>query len=398
MIVKPKIRGFICTTAHPLGCEQNVKSQIDYVRKMPKIDGAKRVLIIGSSTGYGLATRIAAAFGSGAKTLGVAFEKPAGNRTATAGWYNTAAFEKFAAQEGLYAKDIIGDAYSKEIKDQVISLIKKDLGTVDLVVYSLAAPRRKMADGTTYSSVIKPVGEDFSNKTIDMRTRDVTSVTVEAATQQEVNDTIKVMGGEDWTCWMKALSDAGVLANGVRAIAYSYIGPEITHPVYRDGTIGQAKKDLEEAAHTITEKISPLGGKAFISVNKAVVTQASSAIPVVPLYITILFKVMKAKGLHEGCIEQMYRLLAKKLYDGEIDTDDCGRIRMDDLEFRDDVQAKVMKAWHAIDSSNLREFADIDGYWSEFYHLFGFEIDDVDYDKDIPIDVQIPNLCTLSQQ
>lgn len=392
MKVAPKIRGFICTTAHPAGCKQHVQSQIEYVKGKGKIDGPRRALIVGASTGYGLATRIALAYGTGASTVGVSFEKPAGSRTASAGWYNTAAFEEQAAKDGIYARDIIGDAYSGETKRKTIELIKKELGKIDLFVYSLAAPRRKTDSGETYNSVIKPVGADFSNKTIDMNTRTVTSTTVKAATAAEVADTIKVMGGEDWLDWVQALKSAGVLDDGVKVLAYSYIGPEVTHAIYRDGTIGEAKKDLENAAGKINELLTSVDGQAFVSVNKAVVTQASSAIPVVPLYITVLFKIMKAKEIHENCIEQMYRLLAEKLYGGSPVTDQSGRLRLDDWEMRDDVQQEVHKVWSSINSENADQLADIDGYWDDFYHLFGFGIPGVDYDADVDIDVAIPDI------
>ena len=393
MIIEPKVRGFICTTAHPSGCEKNVADQIAYVKGKAAFEGAKRVLVIGSSTGYGLSSRIAAAYGCSAKTIGVAFEKPASDaRTATAGWYNTAAFQKFALSDGLYAKSIMGDAFSDEIKQQTIELIKKDLGCVDLVIYSLAAPRRTAPDGITYSSVIKPVGADFSNKSIDMRTRMLTQAEITAAAPEEIEGTIKVMGGEDWLMWMKALSDAGLLSNDVKTIAYSYIGPEVTHAVYKDGTIGLAKKDVEKAAEKITAMLAPINGRAVVSVNKAVVTQASSAIPVVPLYISILFKIMKTKGIHEDCIEQMQRMMSEKIYKSGIVADDCGRLRLDDLEMREDVQREVSKIWELIDDSNLNELADLEGYWGDFFRLFGFGVDGIDYNADVNPIVEIPNL------
>jgi enoyl-[acyl-carrier protein] reductase/trans-2-enoyl-CoA reductase (NAD+) len=392
MIVEPKVRGFICTTAHPEGCSANVLEQINYVKKQPKTTGPKAALIIGSSTGYGLASRISAAFGSGAATIGVAFERPAaGSRTATAGWYNTAAFENYAAQEGLYAKSIMGDAFSDEIKQQTIELIKKEIGKVDLVIYSLAAPKRSYG-GVTYGSVLKPVGSAFTSKTIDLNTMNVTTVAVPAASEEEVDGTIKVMGGEDWRLWIEALSGAGVLSEGAVTVAYSYIGPVVTHAIYRDGTVGMAKKDLEKAAREITVKLSGIGGKGYVSVNKALVTQASSAIPVVPLYISILFKIMKGKGTHEGCIEQMHRLFADKLYVNRPVLDEEGRLRVDDLELKPDVQALVDKAWAEIDNGNIREFADIDGYRQDFYRLFGFGVNGVDYGRDVETDVKIPSI------
>lgn len=393
MTVKPKIRGFICTTAHPAGCAENVAQQAAYIKSKPKFKGPRNALIIGSSTGYGLATRIAAAFGCGASTIGVAFEKPAsGARTATAGWYNTAAFQKLAIKDGLYAKSIMGDAFSGEIKQKTIALIKKDLGKVDLVVYSLAAPRRTAPDGTTYSSVIKPVGADYSGKTINMRTHSLEESTVSPATQEEIDGTIKVMGGEDWQLWIKALLDADVLDNGAFTVAYSYIGPDITHAIYTDGTIGLAKKDLERASKEITGELKKIGGRAFISVNKAVVTQASSAIPAVPLYTSILFKIMKQKGIHEDCIEQMHRMLSEKLYADRPVTDENGRLRLDDLELRDDVQKEVLEIWNKIDDSNFTQLADFEGYWNDFCRLFGFGVAGVDYDADVDINKEIPGL------
>lgn len=393
MIIEPKVRGFICTTAHPEGCAKNVREQIDYIKKQPKINGPKRVLVIGCSTGYGLASRIAVAYGCGAATLGIAFERAAsGNRTATAGWYNTAAFEKYAQQDNLYAKSIIGDAFSLEIKQQTIDMIKADLGQVDLVIYSLAAPRRTTHEGETYSSVLKPIGQDFSNKTIDMISHEITEVTVAAASNEEIEGTIKVMGGEDWQLWIQALLGAGVLSEGAMSLAYSYIGPKVTHAIYRDGTVGLAKKDLESRANLITKLMAPIGGRALVSVNKALVTQSSSAIPIVPLYITILYKVMKEMGTHEGCIEQMARMMATKLYQSGPVTDGAGLIRMDDWELQDDVQAKVDASWKEITNGNLEQYADLKGYWDDFYRLFGFGVDGVDYDADVEADVKIPSI------
>ena len=382
MVVQPKVRGFICTTAHPAGCEAAVKQQIDYVKQQGKLDGAKKVLVIGASMGYGLASRISAAFGCGAATLGVIFDKPAsGNKTATSGWYNTKAFEKFAAAEGLYAKTVNGDAYSDEVKKEVIDLIKSDLGKVDTVVYSLAAPRRAVGD-TVYKSVLKTTGAPYTNKTIDLRNNAISEVTIEPATEEEIEATVKVMGGEDWEAWIDALKAADALEDNAITVAYSYIGPKITHPMYYEGSIGEAKKDLLASSRKITEK----GVKAYISVNKALVTQSSAAIPIVPLYISILYKVMKAKGSHEGCIEQMRRLFGK-LYGGEINLDDEGRIRMDDWEMEDDVQAEVQKAWDELDQNNFKRLTDLDGYWKDFYALFGFGIDGVDYDADVDVNV-----------
>ncbi|MBP3284828.1 MAG: trans-2-enoyl-CoA reductase family protein [Clostridia bacterium] len=384
MVIEPKIRGFICTTAHPEGCREYVKEQIEYVKNKGTINGAKKVLVIGASMGYGLASRITAAFGAGAATIGVIFDKPSdGKRTATAGWYNTAAFEEFAKKEGYYAKTINGDAFSKEIKDQTIELIKKDLGKVDLVVYSLASPRRTTADGTTYNSVLKTTGDTYTNKTIDLRTKELSEVTIEAANEEEIEATVKVMGGEDWKDWMKALKDADVLEENAVTVAYSYIGPKLTYPVYFDGTIGRAKADLYRSAEELNKKYSDV--KAYVSVNKALVTQSSAAIPVVPLYISILYKVMKEKGIHEGCIEQIQRLFAERLYraDGTVPVDTENRIRIDDLEMREDVQQEIERIWKELEHDNLEKYTDISGYWHEFYKLFGFDIAGIDYGKDV---------------
>lgn len=393
MIVEPKIRGFICTTAHPAGCRENVRQQIAYVKSQPEFDGKKHVLVIGASTGYGLASRITAAFGCGAQTIGVMFEKPAsGKRTASAGWYNTAAFEEFAAAEGLYAKSINADAFSQETKDEVISLIQKDWGSVDMVVYSLAAPRRMMPDGETVSSVLKTTGAPYTNKTIDLANRTIVPVTIEPATQEEIADTVKVMGGEDWKDWMCALSDAGVLAENAVTMAYTYIGPELTHPMYFNGSIGAAKDHLYRTAQEMTEEFAEEGLSAYVSVNKALVTQASSAIPVVPLYTAILYQIMKPMGLHEGCIEQMYRLFAQKLFVQPPLTDGDCMLRVDDWELRGDVQEQVTKVWERISTENLSELADVDGYWEDFYRMFGFGIPDVDYGADVETDVKIPSI------
>lgn len=392
MIVKPKIRGFICTTAHPDGCRQIVKSQIDYVKNAGKINGPKKVLVIGASMGYGLASRISAAYGCGASTIGVIFDKQGSDsKTASAGWYNTAAFEKFAHEDGLYAKTINGDAFSREIKDETIALIKKDLGKVDMVVYSLAAPRRTTSDGTVYSSVLKTTGREFTNKTIDVKTGAVSDVTIAPATEQEIFATVKVMGGEDWKEWIGALKAADAIDDGAVTVAYSYIGPELTHPIYKDGSIGRAKAHLAETAKEITKSIS--GVTAYVSVNKALVTQSSSAIPIVPLYISILYKTMKELNLHEGCIEQMYRMFAEKLYSGSVKTDDEGLVRMDDWEMRPEVQEKVTAAWEKIGSENLAEYADLDGYRKDFNMLFGFDADGVDYEADTDTAVNIESLA-----
>ena len=398
MIIQPRTRGFICLTAHPDGALQAVKNQIEYVKSKGKIkNGPKKVLVIGASTGFGLSSRIAAAFGSDAATIGVFFEKPASEgKMGTAGWYNSAAFEKEAHAAGLYAKSINGDAFSDDIKKQTIDLIKKDLGQVDLVVYSLASPRRTHPKtGVAYASVLKPIGQPFTNKTVDFHTGVVSDITINPVENDEdIANTIAVMGGEDWKFWIEDLKNAGVLADGVKTVAYSYIGPELTFPIYRNGTIGQAKNDLEATVPVLNELLKDLHGVSYVSVNKALVTQSSSAIPVVPLYISLLYKVMKAKGTHEGTIEQMQRLFADRLYteNGEVPLDANGRIRIDDWEMAEDVQAEVAKYWDKVTTETLAEISDIDGYRKEFFNLFGFEIDGVDYKKDANENVKIPSI------
>ncbi len=398
MIIQPRTRGFICLTAHPEGALQTVKNQIEYVKSKGKIaNGPKKVLVIGASTGFGIASRIAAAFGSDAATIGVFFEKPSSEgKLGTAGWYNSAAFEQEAHKAGLYAKSINGDAFSDEVKQQTIDLIKQDLGQVDLVVYSLASPRRTHPKtGTAYASVLKPIGEAFTNKTVDFHTGVVTDITIAPVENDEdISNTVAVMGGEDWKFWMEDLKNAGVLAEGVKTVAYSYIGPELTFPIYRNGTIGQAKNDLEATVDQIDEMLKNLHGKSYVSVNKALVTQSSSAIPVVPLYISLLFKVMKEKGRHEGTIEQMQRLFAERLYtaDGNVPLDEKGRIRIDDWEMSEDIQAEVAKNWNNVTTENLSEISDIEGYRRDFFNLFGFEIDGVDYDKDTNENVKVPSI------
>lgn len=397
MIVQPKIRGFICITSHPDGCAAHVQEQIDYVKSQPKIEnGPKNVLVIGASAGYGLASRIVPAFSSGANTLGLFFEKPGTEkRTGSAGWYNTAAFEKAAAAEGLFAKSLNGDAFSHDMKKQAIDVIKNGMGKIDLVVYSLASPRRTDPDtGEVYSSVLKTTGGDYTNKTLNTDKGTVEEVTIGAATPEEIAHTVKVMGGEDWELWMNALDEAGVLAEGVQTVAYSYIGPEITWPIYTDGTIGQAKKDVEKSCARLNDTLTnKYGGKAYVSVNKALVTQASSAIPVVPLYISILYKEMKQRGIHEGCIEQMQRLFADRLYSSDTEVDDQGRIRVDDWEMRDDVQAAVEESWNKISNDNFTDLTDFQGYQDDFLKLFGFGLDGVDYDADTDPETAPPSLA-----
>ena len=386
MIIEPKVRGFICITAHPQGCAANVRSQIEYVKSKGPLTGApRRVLVIGASTGYGLASRIAAAFGGNAATLGVFFEKPAEpGRTGSAGWYNSAAFEEAAHAAGLYARSINGDAFSDGLKQQALDLIKADLGQVDAVIYSLASPRRTHPKtGQTFKSVLKPIGAPFTAKTVDTDKGVVSDITIEPATDQEVRDTVAVMGGEDWEMWIDALASAGLLAAGAVTVAYSYIGPKITRDIYRNGAIGRAKEDLEAAAARISGKLGAAGVHAYVSINKALVTQASSAIPVVPLYISLLYRIMKEKGLHEGCIEQIQRLFAERLYNGASpQLDDKGRIRIDDLEMRADVQEAIDKIWPAVTTETLASLTDIAGYQEEFLRLFGFGIEGVDYKAD----------------
>lgn len=385
MIIEPRMRGFICLTAHPDGCAQNVKNQIEYVRSKGAIEGAKKVLVIGASTGFGLASRITSAFGCNAATIGVFFEKePAPGKTASPGWYNSAAFEKEAATAGLYAKSINGDAFSNEVKQQTINVIKQDLGQVDLVIYSLASPvRMHPTTGVLHRSTLKPIGGTFTNKTVDFHTGNVTQVSIEPANQEDIDNTVVVMGGEDWSMWMNAMKEAGVLAEGATTIAYSYIGPEVTEAVYRKGTIGRAKDHLEATAFEITKELASINGKAYVSVNKALVTQASSAIPVIPLYISLLYKIMKAEGIHEGCIEQIQRLYADRLYaNKEVPLDESGRIRIDDWEMRADVQERVAKLWIEATTETLPQIGDLNGYKQDFLNLFGFGFEGVAYEAE----------------
>ncbi len=386
MVIKPKIRGFICTTAHPEGAAREVRRQAAHARQL-RFAGARprAALVVGASMGYGLSTRIAAAFGAGVGTVGVFLEKPASDkRTATAGWYNSAAFHRAADAAGLYAASIDGDAFGDEVKRQAVETIRRDLGQVDLVVYSLAAPRRTLPDGTVAKSVLKSIGQTYRNKTIDVESGAVSEVAIEPADEAEIADTVKVMGGEDWEAWIDALEAGGALAPAARTLAYSYIGPELTYAVYRQGTIGRAKDHLEATAHGLDERLRRHGGRALVSVNKGLVTQSSSAIPVVPLYISLLFRVMKDRGLHEGTIEQMGRLLTERLYaGGEVPVDAEGRIRLDDREMRDDVQAEVARRWREVTTENVGELSDLAGYRDDFLRLFGFGVPGVDYDADV---------------
>jgi enoyl-[acyl-carrier protein] reductase/trans-2-enoyl-CoA reductase (NAD+) len=393
MIVAPKIRGFICTTAHPDGCAKHVAEQIAVVKNRgPIANGPKKVLVIGSSTGYGLSSRIAAAFGSGAATIGVFFEKPGDtDRTGTAGWYNSAAFEKEAAAAGLYARSFNGDAFSDAIKAEVIAAIKADLGQVDCVIYSLASPRRTHPKtGESFRSVLKPIGESYTNKNLNTTTGVVDEITIQPAEADDVAQTVAVMGGEDWEMWLDALLAENLIAPGTQTFAYSYIGPELTWPIYKNGTIGKAKEDLERVQRALDEKLAALGGKAWVSVNKALVTQASSAIPVVPLYISLLYKVMKEQGTHEDCIEQMDRLFRERLTDPR--PDEAGRIRLDDWEMDPKVQEPVIANWQEVTTENLTELADLDGYQSSFLRLFGFGLSGVDYDADTDAAMKVPSI------
>ena len=391
MVISPRVKGFICTTSHPVGCAANVRKQIEFVKQQGSIaDAPKRVLVIGASTGYGLASRITAAFGGGASTIGIFFEKPAqGKRTASAGWYNAAAFQQAADEAGLYAKNINGDAFSHEIKAKAIDLIKQDLGQVDLVVYSLASPRRQHPDtGVLHSSTLKPIGKSVTQTGLDTDKEIIKQFTLEPAVQDEIDNTVAVMGGEDWEMWMAALNKAGVLAEGCKTTAYTYVGEEVTRSIYWDGTIGAAKKDLDRAASAMREQ----GFDARVSVLKAVVTQSSAAIPVMPLYLALLFRIMKQQGTHEGCIEQIYRLFSECLYNPSPRLDDAGRNRVDDKEITPDVQKEVEKLWPQVTTENLNDISDFRGFRTEFMQLFGFNVDGVDYDADVDAEVPVNNL------
>lgn len=400
MIIKPRIRGFICTTTHPVGCEANVKEQIAYTKAQGPIANApKRVLVVGSSSGYGLSSRIAAAYGGGAATIGVFFEKPGTERKpGTAGFYNAASFDKIAKQDGLYAKSINGDAFSNEAKQKAIELIKQDLGQIDMVVYSLASPVRKLPDsGELIRSALKPIGETYTSTAVDTNSDTIIEASVEPATEQEIADTVTVMGGQDWELWINALSEAGVLADGCKTVAYSYIGTELTWPIYWNGALGKAKMDLDRAATELNDKLAQIGGSANVAVLKSVVTQASSAIPVMPLYIAMVFKKMREEGIHEGCMEQIYRMFAQRLYkdDGSApEVDDANRLRLDDWELREDIQAHCAKLWPQITTENLKQLTDYVEYKEEFLKLFGFGIEGVDYEADVSTVVDF-DLITL---
>ncbi len=395
MVIKPRVRGFLCTTTHPVGCAENVRHQIDYVRANgPLENGPKRVLVLGASTGYGLASRIVAAFGSGAETLGVFFEKEGSERKpGTAGWYNAAAFHAAAEEAGLYARSINGDAFSDEVKARVIEEIRAHMGQVDLVVYSLAAPRRQHPHtGELHSSTLKPIGSPTTQKGINTDKGEIQEFHLEPATQEEIDNTVAVMGGEDWQFWIEALDEAGVLADGAKTTAYTYIGEKLTWDIYWHGTIGAAKQDLDRRVIDLRERLAARGGDARVSVLKAVVTQASAAIPAMPIYLAILFKVMKEQGTHEGCIEQIDGLFRDSLYGANPRLDEEGRLRADRKELEPQVQAAVGELWEQIATDNLRQLSDFDGYRREFLQLFGFEVDGVDYDADVDPQVIIPQL------
>lgn len=387
MLIQPKVRGFICTAAHPVGCFKAVEEQVNYVlSKGPIKNGPKNVLIIGASTGYGLASRIVSAFGAHANTIGVSFERPTdGKRTASPGWYNTAAFEQLARKSGYFSQSINGDAFSNEIKKEVLELIKKQGHPIDLLIYSLAAPKRiHPVTGEVYSSVLKPLNSQYHNKTVDPISGVVKEISIDPATPLELEQTIKVMGGEDWSLWVDQLLSEGLFEKHAMTMAYSYIGPELTHPIYKNGTIGKAKEHLNRTAQALNEKMAAIGGRALISINKALVTQASSAIPVVPLYISLLYKIMKQRGTHEGCIQQMDRLFRDHLYavNGPI-TDDSGVIRVDDWEMNPEIQNEISQLWPMINNENLESLTDIQGYRHDFYRLFGFEFPEIDYSKEV---------------
>ncbi|MFT5812385.1 MAG: enoyl-[acyl-carrier protein] reductase/trans-2-enoyl-CoA reductase (NAD+) [Psychroserpens sp.] len=395
MVIKPKIRGFICTNAHPAGCAAHVNEQISYVKSQPQADTKpKSVLIIGASTGYGLASRITAAFGNGAKTLGVFFEKPPTERkTASAGWYNTAAFQMAADEAGLWSKNINGDAFSHEIKAKAIETIKAELGEIDLIVYSLASPRRTDPDsGEVYSSALKPIGKSVTTKNLNTSKRIIDSVSVDAASEEEIQGTIDVMGGADWELWIKALGDAGVLAKGFKTVAYTYIGKELTWPIYGHATIGRAKEDLDRASTAIKATTANIKGEAYVTSLNAVVTQASSAIPIMPLYISAMFKVMKSDGTYEGCIEQIQGLFRENIYGKNPTIDDAGRLRQNNKELENSVQQRVTDIWNTVDSDSIDELTDYIGYHQEFLKLFGFDVSGVDYETDVSHELVINNL------
>lgn len=388
MVISPKIRGFICTNAHPVGCAKNIEEQIEFIRKQ-RFTGdnekPKNVLIIGSSTGYGLASRITAAFGYQANTLGICFEKPpTEKRTGSSGYYNAAAFDKAAAEAGLYSKTVNGDAFSHAAKAKIVELIKSDLGQVDLIIYSLASPVRVDPDsGELHRSALKPIGDTYTAKNLNTDTKKIGEISIEPASEEEIANTVKVMGGEDWELWINALQQADALTDDCKTVAYTYLGDKITWPIYGQATIGRAKEDLDRAAIALRNKLEPTGGAAHVSVLKAVVTQASSAIPVMPLYLSALFRVMAEEGTHEGCIEQLARLFKECIYSNQPRLDEANRYRVDELELRSETQRKVEGIWEKVEESTLNELTDFHIYQAEFLRLFGFGLDGVDYAADV---------------
>mgnify|MGYP001385531034 CR=1 FL=1 len=398
MVIKPRVRGFLCTTTHPVGCRENVRQQIAHVTEGGAIaNGPQRVLVLGASTGYGLASRITAAFGSGASTLGVFFEKEGSERKpGTAGWYNSAAFQSFADAQGLYSKSVNGDAFSDNVKAKVIDIIKEDLGQIDLVIYSLAAPRRvHPKTGEIFQSTLKPIGKATTQKGVNTDKEVIQEYHLEPATKEEIDNTVAVMGGEDWQMWIDALDNAGVLAQGAKTTAYTYIGEKITWDIYWHGTIGAAKRDLDKRVVDIRARLAAKGGDARVSVLKAVVTQASAAIPAMPIYLAILFKVMKARGSHEGCIEQVDRLFRESLYGSRVDPDPEGRLRADNVELDPVIQDEVAAIWKQINTDNLKDLSDFEGYRAEFLRLFGFGVDGVDYEAEVDPVVAINHLVSV---
>lgn len=395
MVIQPKIRGFICTNAHPVGCAEHVKEQIEYVKTLgPVANGPKNVLVVGASTGYGLASRITATFGSNAKTLGVFFEKePTESKTGSAGWYNTAAFEQAANAAGVWNKHINGDAFTDELKAQAIDIIRSEMGKIDLVVYSLAAPRRKdPVTGEVFSSVLKPIGQSYTARTLNTTKREIEDVSVDPANDDEIYQTVKVMGGEDWERWLDQLNAAGVLADNCQTVAYTYIGKELTWPIYGKATIGKAKEDLDRAAAAITAKLTDKKGKAYVASLKALVTQASSAIPIMPLYISLLYRVMKEEGTHEGCIEQINGLFRQGLYHSDPVMDEAGRLRQDGKELSDHIQQAVKDLWGQVTTDTIDTLTDYKGYHNEFLRSFGFGYSHVDYDADVASFVPLQNI------
>ncbi|MGO9413392.1 MAG: enoyl-ACP reductase FabV [Spirochaetia bacterium] len=391
MRIERRIRGAVCLSVHPHGCEEHVREQVAYIRSRPApAGGPRKVLIIGASTGYGLASRITAAFGNRADTVGVFFERPADDeRTASAGWYNSAFFEEEARAEGLNAWSLNGDAFTDEVKKQTLELVAKRTGPVDLVIYSLAAPRRGQ-----FTSSLRPISQPFTGKTVNFQTGQVYETTVPPATEEEIRGTVAVMGGEDWQLWITALREAGLLAPGAITLAYSYIGSPALAAIYRKGTIGMAKEHLEATARAMNGELEKaIGGRAIVAVNKAVVTLASAAIPFVPLYIALLYKVMKERGTHEGCIEQMNRLFRDRLYTGgPIPVDEAGRIRLDERELDPTVQEKVRELFAQVTTENLPQLSDFEGYRKELSRICGFDSPGVNYTEDVDPRVRIPSL------